>query len=153
MRAAERAFVASLAYTAMSGLLLLVQIVLAGLLILGVSFIAGFFCSEGACPGPLALDSAAFAFISAATAISQYYLAALFQHSHRSRSLTLSTVLSALFVSVFIFAPLASKSRFEAYWMAWLPLAAAFLLGALPAVFQKESDNPWKDSGADIFRF
>ena len=153
MRAAERAFVASLAYTAISGLLLLAQVVLAGLLILAAAAIARLFCSDTVCPGPLMLDSAAFAFISAATALSQYYLASLFQHSHRSRALTLFTVLAALFVSVFVFAPLAARSRFEAYWLAWLPLAAAFLLGALPAVFQKESDNPWKDSGADIFRF
>jgi hypothetical protein len=153
MRAAERAFVAALAYMALSGLLLLVQVVLAGLLILAVALIARPFCSEGTCPGPLALDSAAFAFISAATALSQYYLASLFQHSQRSRALTMSTVLAALFVSVFVFAPLAARSRFEAYWLAWLPLAAAFLLGALPAVFQKESDNPWKDSGTWIFRF
>ncbi|KAF0125026.1 MAG: hypothetical protein FD189_1993 [Elusimicrobia bacterium] len=153
MRAAERAFVASLAYAVISGLLLLVQVVLAGLLILTGSAAARLFCSDGACPGPLMLDSAAFAFISVATALSQYYLASLFHHSHRSRALTLFTVLAALFVSVFVFAPLAARSRFEAYWLAWLPLAAAFLLGALPAVFQKEADNPWKDSGTDIFRF
>ncbi|HBE88351.1 MAG TPA: hypothetical protein DDW67_04335 [Elusimicrobia bacterium] len=153
MRAAERAFVAALAYMALSGLLLLVQVVLAGLLILGFALAARPFCSGNSCPGPLALDSAAFAFLSAATALSQYYLAALFQHSHRSRALTLSTVLASLFISIFVFAPLAARSRFEAYWLAWLPLAAAFLLGALPAVFQKEADNPWKDSGADIFRF
>jgi predicted neutral ceramidase superfamily lipid hydrolase len=153
MRAAEKAFAAALAYSALSGLLLLVQVVLAGLLILAVNFAARPFCSEGACPGPLALDSAAFAFISAVTALSQYYLASLFQHSHRSRVLTLSTVLTALFVTMFVFAPLAARSRFEAYWLAWLPLAASFLLGALPAVFQKEPDNPWRDSPPDLFRF
>ncbi|MDT8287992.1 MAG: hypothetical protein RQ748_12855, partial [Elusimicrobiales bacterium] len=105
------------------------------------------------CPGPLPLDAAAFAFISAATALSQYYLASLFHHTHRNRTLTMSTVLAALFINIFVFAPLAERSRFEAYWLAWLPLAASFLLGALPAVFQKEADNPWKDSRADIFRF
>ncbi len=153
MRAAERAFASSLAYAAVSALLLLAQVVLAGLLLLALPPALRLFCSGDGCPGALLLDSAAFAFISAATALSQYYLASLFRHSQRSRSLTIVTVLTALFVSLFIFAPLAARSRFEAYWLAWLPLAAAFLLGALPAVFQKETDNPWKDSGADIFRF
>ncbi len=153
MRAAERAFAAALAYMALSGLLLLVQVVLAGLLILAVNLAARPFCSEGVCPGPLMLDSAAFAFMAVATALSQYYLASLFQRSQRNRALTVSTVLAALFVTMFVFAPLAARSRFEAYWLAWLPLAAAFLLGALPAVFQRDAENPWKDSGTDIFRF
>ncbi|HOI43966.1 MAG TPA: hypothetical protein PK523_13560 [Elusimicrobiales bacterium] len=153
MRAAERAFAAALAYMALSGLFLLVQVVAAGLLIPAVAFVARPFCSESVCPGPLMLDSAAFAFMTVVTALSQYYLASLFQRSQRNRALTISTVLAALFVSIFIFAPLAARSRFEAYWLAWLPLAAAFLMGALPAVFQKEADNPWKDSGTDIFRF
>lgn len=153
MRAAERAFAASLAYAALSSLLLMLQVVLAGLLILVLALILNFSCSGSGCPGPLALDSAVFAFISLVTALSQYYMASLFQHTHRNRTLTMSTVLAALFVNIFVFAPLAARTRFEAYWLAWLPLAASFLLGALPAVFQKEADNPWKNSGIDIFRF
>jgi hypothetical protein len=154
MRAAERAFAAALAYSVLSGLLLLAQVVLAGMLMFLMKSLSALFCPGlPVCPGPMALDSAAFAFISAATAVSQYYLASLFQHAHRDRALTLATALAALFVGVLVFAPLAARTRFEAYWLAWLPLAASFLLGSLPAVFQKESDNPWRDSGAGIFRF
>ncbi len=101
---------------------------------------------------PLICDACGFAFASAGTAASQYYMLSLLNLSGAGRR-ALAALL--LFTSVFIglfFWRIAANSSFGAYGLSGITITICALLGGLQGLFQRPRENPWPLSASSCFQ-
>jgi hypothetical protein len=96
-------------------------------------------------------DSAGFAFLAAANAVLQYYLASLLSRDLKDRSAAFGVLMISAGVSALFFLRLSAGSGLGAYAFASAPLMFSCLLGGMTGLLQKEADHPFRGSKLKIF--
>ena len=92
----------------------------------------------------LVYDSLGFALLSAALALTQYFLASCLILSLRGRILSFYLLLFSAAASGVFFLGIADGTNLGASRLCGLPATAACLIGGFVAFFQRESENPMK---------
>lgn len=92
---------------------------------------------------PVLADAAAFALVSAMTALTQYYLTSLLALCRPRRWAMLAAAGSSALCSGLFFWRAVEFSSLGVYVLSWLPVTLAALIGAFAAIGQGPEENPW----------
>ncbi len=97
-------------------------------------------------------DFAGFALITILNSIVQYYLATLLAINVKNKKHLYIVIATSTFVASLFFIKLASKTGFESYVLASIPLTASYLLGGLMGINEDKENNPWKGTKYQVFK-